>query len=181
VVDEATARFADHEVAIAVAVDVGERGYGLGADVLAGERIPDAGLLRERGSRRRARVKEVMERPVARARDEIEVAVGVEIDEPRGRWRAEIDAVQRVRRARELGECRGRRVSGIAEVVERPVERPGDDVEIAIGIEIPERRDRLVSYVLPIERVRGARQLDERRSRRTAGVAEIVERAVARA
>src|SRR5262249_57828752 len=100
---------ADPGVALAVAGAGGERGYGLGADVLAGERIPDAGLPRERGSRRRARVKEVMERPVARARDEIEVAVGVEIDEPRRRSRAEIDAVQRVRRAPEFREGRGRR------------------------------------------------------------------------
>ena len=108
---EVAAMLARHEVEVTVAVEVAERGLRRCPHVVAVERIGRAGARDEGRARRAARVLEVGEVAVELARDEVEVAVAVEVAERSRRDVAHVLAVERVggARARHQAPSRGSR------------------------------------------------------------------------
>ena len=95
---------------------------------------------RERRARRVARVLEVDERRHRLvARDQIEIAVAIEVAERRRRVRADVVAIERVRGARAQPRRPGRRAARVLEVGEGAVRIARNEIEIAVAVEIAER------------------------------------------
>jgi hypothetical protein len=93
--------------------------------------------LNEGGCRGSARVPVVTEcRGTLCANGEVEVAIAVEIAERRRRVVPDVLAVERIGYSGALNECRRRRIARVLVVVDRPVERARDQIEISVAIEV---------------------------------------------
>ena len=99
-----------------------------------------AGLLEEGGGRRAPRVREEAEGSVLGARDEVEVAVPVEVAEGRFRIRSDVHAEERIRGPGPLGEGRRGAIARVLEELKRAIGLAGDEVDVTVVIEVAERR-----------------------------------------
>src|SRR5262245_10935361 len=131
---------AREQIDVAVAIEVGKGGRGDRAEVEAVERARGAGELDEVRRRGRSRVLPDAEDSRVVARDEVEVAVGVEVDESGSRAEVRAEACEGIRGAGARGE--GRRGGGarVLEVEEAAEVLSRDQVEVAVAIEVAERR-----------------------------------------
>ena len=166
----------DGGVEVAVAVEVGEAGRAVEPHIDGVERIGGAGLLGENWRRRR--VGEIVQRAELFPDDGVEVAVAVEIGEAGRAEQPQIDAVERIGGAGALGESRRGGRAGVLEIVQVAVNVPDDGVEVAVAVEVGEAGRVSSPHIDAIERIGWAGAFGEGRSKRRAGVLEIVQGAV---
>ena len=126
-----------------------------------------------------AGVAEIMKGAVDLPRDEVEIAVAVEIGEGRRGHRGstgavDIDAVERIGGAGPLGEDRRDGGAGVLEIAERADFVSDNGIEIAVAVEVGEG-GRAIAHTDAIERIGGAGLHREGRGGGGAGVLEIAQ------
>ena len=165
------------EIAVAIEVDEGWSG-GTRIEVDAGDRIVRCLLRHELRRRRSAGIDEQMHED-ARGRDNIKVAVAVEVAERRLRAEgAQIDTVERIVGAGLDVELRHGRGAVVAEEIDRAVALPDQGIEIAVPVEVPESGRRLRTDIDAVEGIGGASLLGERRNDADIGSQVVFEEAV---
>ena len=141
VVEEQSAReVAGYQVEVAIAVEVAQGGRTASPVDFAVERIVEGG---GDGERRRigvARVLDEAELPIVAARDDVEVAIVIDIDQHRRSLRTRRHAVKRIADARQLREGRRGIIAGVFQIDKATGFFTADDIEVAIAIHIAERR-----------------------------------------
>ena len=144
-----SAELSHDDVEIAVAVEIAERGGGIGADIDAG----DLGRRAEDRRGGRAGVGDREQQAVIIPHDDVEIAVAVEIAESGGREIAEVDDTGDLDRRAEHGR---RRRAGIDDREQQAVVVSHDDVEIAVAVEIAERGGGKKTHIDAVKRIGAA-------------------------
>ena len=135
--------------------------------------------MRKHWRRRIPGVLEVDEHAIDRLADyEIEIVVAVEIDKCGAAVPTDVDLVERVRASSPCHERRRRRIPCVIEVVEQAAFISHYEVQVAVIVEVSERRGALIANVDAVEGVCASGPSDEQWRSGCPGVFKIVEHAI---
>ena len=146
---------ADHQVKVAVTVQVNEgRRTGV-TDIDAVERIGSTGARRVDRRRGRASILEVRKAAVAAAHDQVKIAIAIKVCEGRRRHGTDINAIEGIGRTGAHYVDRRSARAGVLEIRQAAVARPHQQVEVAVAVDVGEGRSASAADIEAAQRIAG--------------------------